>query len=56
MKKRKTNDGFLDFHRQLSGKKFYFKSSRVPIFVLYWLGYDATSLIFNRTDIKVVKK
>ena len=56
MIRRTTNTEFLQFHLRLRGYKFYFKNKEIPIFILYWRGYDEDKLIFNQTDIKTKLK
>jgi hypothetical protein len=57
MKKRKTNNGYFDFHKDLMGVDIYVNYILIPKYVLFYMGYHATKIIFKRyRDLSVIDK
>jgi hypothetical protein len=48
MKKRKTNSGYFEFHTNLMGLDIYINYILIPKYVLFYMGYDSTKIIFKR--------
>jgi hypothetical protein len=57
MKKRKTNSGYFEFHKELMGLDIYINHVLMPKYVLFYMGYDSNKIIFKRyRDLSVIDK
>jgi hypothetical protein len=48
MKKRKTNRGYFEFHKELMGVDVYVNYILMPKYVLFYMGYDSTKIILKK--------